>query len=767
MASGYETRTGGRDTFASQGPGIVQLAPRGSSISGDSRGVQRVGGDAAAGGVPNAGVTAPGPMADGLGEFFTKALKPYVERKQQERFFEGFTRAQSGEALEDLNKSGKGVAGALFGPNSLAQGAEFYTAMKSVNDWQTSMTERMDELKQMDPDSLSKELAKSSQAMMSKDPYVNMMVQQALIKKAGPMVDTITKARMGWIQDNAENAMFNGLNSAATSYQSSAVAQAKVNDPNDPGNASLAALTDDFKGMMQKPPGMTDDTYRTTLKKSMVSFLQNKNFYAYQAMVDAGVMNVLDDDGQKAVTAAYDQYKGHALEDAKGDHIEEMQRVYEAQQRTALGLSGGMTPLQAIAAVDNINASISRETGIRERAYDSSFLNQTGKTVIDMIATAARRKQELADTEGLKLKNKEEQLGAANTAFGMGQSRAYLTADGDKGSLDQVYWQQYEKGNLKGLVANYVTDHYTDDNVGQRMQAKITSGNGENWTGEVEQGYKEWQAMYNGNNAAALSYYGPDVHGRMLKMNDLIQAGTPKVAAYQTAFGDLANSNADQTLAPDKRKEIQTGLQAQIKSNGDAWFTRWFPKTAGWFGGHPMTEYSQNVLTDAATLMTANMQRTSHQSVANLSESAYRAAVTNHSAEYYGGNLAWRQKAGTQTVADYLKLSEDRTGAVLYKEIDERLRQVGNASGANSDYQILRSPAGKDGFVLTVLPQNGVPINITGPELRHRADELAKKQMEVHTEMHGQAYKHVQGPDADRPEYHQQGWLMKWITGSK
>src|SRR4051794_9684608 len=115
MATGYDTRQGGRDSFASSGPALERLGQQGSA-SGQSRGAQRVGGDAVAGGAPNAQVTDPGSGAADLGSFFAKALQPYVERRQQQQFFNGMVRAQSGEAISELAKSHKGVLGELFGP---------------------------------------------------------------------------------------------------------------------------------------------------------------------------------------------------------------------------------------------------------------------------------------------------------------------------------------------------------------------------------------------------------------------------------------------------------------------------------------------------------------------------------------------------------------------------------------------------------------------------------------------------------------------------
>lgn len=719
MATGYNTRQPGRDTFASQGPPIQQLG-RGTS-SGESRGAQLVGGNAVAGGAPNVQITVPGSDAEQLGSFFTKLFEPYVQRKQQQRFFEGFTRAQSGEAIEELSKSHNSVVGQLFGPTSLEQGAQFYTAMKKVDDWQSNMLENMDDLKQLTPTDLSKHLAQTSIAMMGDDPDVNMLVQKQLVEKSGPLVDTVAKKRYSWQQDTARQTMFDALGSSATAFQKSATAIKDVTAPTDDETAAMTVSRHSFLGMMQKPQGMADDTYQATLTNAMTSFAQDGNFYAYTAMQEAGVFNVLDDTQQKKVQDAYDRYKKPALDDAKGKYVEDLLKVDEGISK------GGLSPLEAVAAVDKINAQISRDTGIKERAFDADQLRTTGVRVIDMIAAQRRRQEDRQQTKDDQERDAREKHSAALGAFNLGQPRSFSAAGGDGGMLNQVYFEEYRDGRFMHKFAKaFRQEGYVNEAVSKLMQSKLTSSGGVDFTEEAKKGYEEWSSLYKLDSGAAAGYYG-DQHPKMLFMQRLVSAGVDPRTAYTRAFASEDKGRySGQTLRPSDRKETMEAIAPVVKNFGSGWVSY----NLG-FGTRPMGEQAQNVLTNVITETAAIYQRSGELGPNEVAEQAARVAKANNSFEYYGGNLAWRNRPGTKTIGQYIGTREKDTGEILHGEIDDRLKQVDYPAGADGRYEIIRTPT-PGGFVLTVAATDelGKVIIITSQELKARADKRARGELQ-------------------------------------
>lgn len=731
MATGYETRQSGRDTFASQGPAVQRLG-RGTS-QGVHRDIQLVGGDAVAGGAPNANVTAPG--RSDLGAFFTEALKPYVERKQQMKFFEGFTRAQSGEAIEELSRSHKSVVGQVLGPTSLEQGAQFYTAMKTVDDWQSDMLGRMDELKKLSPTEQAKHLADASLSLMGEDPYVNQMVQKQLIEKSGPLVDTINKKRYIWQQDTFRQGMFDALDSGADSLQAIASQIKDVSAPTDDETAAMQVSRSSFLGLMQRPEGMSDETYKATLSEAMQSFAQRGNYYAYSALEEAGVFQVLDDEDEEKVIAAYDRHSSKALDEAKGNYIEDLLRIREKREK------GQMSAIEAVAGVDAINANISRDTGIRKRAYDSSFLLSEGTSVIEMIAAQARRQEERDYQAKVKAAEKaadaadeeraaQQDYSAAVGALNLGQPKAGIAFGIKPQAVNQAYHNAYKGGFFNKFALAWKQEQYINSDVANKMQAKVTSGGGVAYTGEVKQGYEEWKKLYAQNNAAAAAYYGTQ-HAKMIAMHDLVNSGVDATMAYTRSFGpDDGGRFNPNMLRPEKRRETTEALRAQVKALSSSKLSYMLG-----FGTRPMGPRAEEVIAGASAGQAAILQRTPGLNPEEVAEQAVANAKANGTFEYFGGNMAWPNRSGTKPIADIIGTGSDNdTGAVLEFAIDEQLKAAGVQEGAKANYLITRTPTTGNGFVLTVSLDDHRAINITSQELRGYADKAARGEIQTNTD---------------------------------
>lgn len=722
MASGFETRQSGRATFASQGPAVKQIG-RGTA-SDTHRGAEIVGGGAAAGGAPNAQIQEVGNITGQLGDFMAKAMQPYVERRQQEQFVEGLTRAQAGESIDELAKSRKGVVGALFGPTSLAQGAQYYEAVRKVDQWDIDMNSRMDELKQLDPKELAKEISGSWTGMLGDDPYINQMVSKQMIEKVGPRTDLVTKARYTWQQDTARKGMHDSLSAAAGSLQGVASQVVDYTDPTDEEATALTASRQNFLGRFQQPVGMSDDTYKATLTASLISMAQEGNWYGYTALSEAGVLDVLDDEQQTKVLSSYDRFKGKSLEDAKGKYVEELLAIDVKINKRE------MSPAEAAAAVDEINAKIMRDTGLTERAYDSQYLISTGKGVVSMLAADANRVEEREYQEGReiareereearKVREEQEKFGAANTAFTMGQARTFITNDGDRGSLGRASHQAYLNGDFGAFAKNFRQENWMDNNVAKLMQSKLTSAGGTTFTGEAAQGYREFEALYKLDKGAAMAYYGPQA-SKLLFMRKMVNGGATPEIAYQRAFAseDVARFTG-QTLRPSDRKATIEALAEHVDDASSGMFT------SSWgLRERQMGANAKNVLLNVSAETAADYQRNSDESPEQVARMAFDRARSSNAFEYYGGNMAWRNGDGQKRISEVIKTTDKKAGDLLYSLIDERFKGMGVRDGADGDYSIHRVPIRGGGFVLTVTssdPEHSTPVMITDGELRAKA----------------------------------------------
>jgi len=349
-----------RQTFTFQGQAPVQDQP---SARGSSRGAQVVGGGSHGGVITPGLETNAGPVGAQLGQFFEGLMQPYIKRKQEERFSQGFAAAQSGIALGELSHPDNPV-NKIFGPSGYEQGAQMYAASTAVSTWQRNQVEDLDNLQTLEPQDLAKHISDTSAAMKTGDPFADQMIQKGLFDATGPLLNTIAKRRDAWQQSRAVNSGTDAILSQGASMQalvSQQLALSGGSPEEDAANTATLGSLDGLFGIMGKPVGMHDDSYQKMLVGAVRGLAQAGNGFAVGAIKAKGFWALMDADEQDKMDILVEKFGGKANADMAGraDFTERL-RVHDTNVQ-----HGSFNSAEGPADLAKINEDIKRATGVK------------------------------------------------------------------------------------------------------------------------------------------------------------------------------------------------------------------------------------------------------------------------------------------------------------------------------------------------------------------------------------------------------------------
>lgn len=674
MAIGYDTRPTLRQTFTSDAPAPVQTQ---SGATGQSRGIGIIGGESR-GGVVTAGMeTNPGDLTTGLSGFIETLIAPDVARRQQQKFFEGFVAAQSGQSIDEIGSNG-GAVSKIFGPTGFQQGAEFYTARKAVTDWQANQLADMDRLKRLSDADLSKHLAETSQAMMTGDPFANQMIQASLIEASGPLISAVAKERYKFGQETAMNAASGAWASSANSLQGLMTSLAAL-DPKDPTyeaqSTTAKSSVQAFAAGMAQPHGMDDETYRSGLYSFMRKSMQDGQFYAVEVMRRAGIDRVFDDEQRTKLEDAYERYGKRVMGDVATTEpfVERMGRMMEAQAK-------GRTALEVAKGFADYNAAMRVATGIDEDFFDASDIKAGMSSAIEAVVSAQRRavkrQQQLADMmqqRKWKLEDDAADRAAAAQAAGAAWASRDVTGfealGGDTKLINARALKEFREGNLGNITAVFKQSGWVAQSVQQDVQAMVTGSIEENYNDRAKLAHAAWRSFYAASPGAAAAYFGK--WHQPMQTFDTLQKSLGPNAAYRRAFGDAARF-APASIPAGRQKEAAAAIDTAVQSMQ--------PSFGGLFGGFTLNATGLAAARSLLTDRVAMGMQGSDQDATTLAQEQLQAAVSDGSLQL-AGSFAWRAAPGTKPFRALVGLQADEAGKLFHSVVHTRLKAAGFSEG--------------------------------------------------------------------------------------
>lgn len=716
MATGYEARQPTRNSFVIDDSAPVRTN---TGTSGQSRGAQLIGGQST-GGVVTAGMeTNSGYVAAGLGQYFEQLMAPQIERAKMARFFEGHTRAQAGEALNELTDNDSPLT-KIFGPSGFEQGAQFYHAQAAIDTWATDRLAEEDQLKRMPPEELAKVMAKTSQDMLTGDPYADAIIQKGLMEAQGPVIKQIAGARFKWQQEEAVGAMSSAGGAGAKALQQLAVAQSKLK-PEERDSAATTAQVQRFLGGMAQPAGMTDESYKGFLKNFMNNQMAEGNFYAVELMREAGVDQVLDDEDRTKIENSYERYGNRMMERAASDPdiMERLMKLDAGIETEKLG------PSDVVDELRSINAAISARTGVGMDYFDRSDMQGGAKRVIDVMVARQRRNEarawQLEDREyaanaarDLAREEAEQEAASAQLAWTSGGVNTAITAGVPESSFNVLATQAWQQGDIGSIVKVFRQEGWHSSRLAETIQSGVTASLGDKYTKGTQQAYQQWQTLFKANPAAAATYYGK-LHLPMQNFHRLVTSS--KVApeeAYRQAFANVGQY-ADQAIDPTRRKQFTDEIDTVIANEASYWFNPW--------GRDNLSDSSKEALKKAVSNHVAIAGNNSDRSTKEIMSEAVEAMTANGTIERYG-SILWRNPRPTKPIGRSLGLTPQKADRVVSGVIDSRLRKSGFKDGISGSLSVVRTGTDARPSLTVTGRKDGRPsfIHITYAELKAAAD---------------------------------------------
>lgn len=668
MATGYEARQGGLDTFAIGASAPVQTE---TGASGQSRAAQNVGGESI-GGAVGGHYSAPGAVAEGLGKFFGEFIEPAIQRKEQEQFFKGYTEAQSGRALGELTDNGSPLT-KIFGPSGFAKGAQFFTAHAAIDKFAADALADRDELKRLSPAELSKHMAAASQSMMTGDPYADQQIQVGLLEAQGPVIQTIAKERYGWLQSEGVRTQSIAGHSAASLLQEVSKATARLGEGADTEAQSIQEQR--FLGVMGQPEGMDDAVYQKGLTAFLKKASQEGNFNAVELLRSRGVTSVLTDEQAKAVDDTYDKYGKRFLDEAAA--TPEMSKLIgeiDYAIKTEKLSPGGVQE-----AMRGLNAKLRQATGIDQDYFDDTDLRAGSNGVIDAMISRQRREEargyQIEDRAAAKQDVASEKEAAAalevsglQGAWGTGQIKSAEAGGMRTAGFNTIAMAEYNRGDLTGIARAFKTEGWSSAGVAAQVQSLARNGIGTKYTKDAQHAYGIWQKFMGVNPELAHEYFGKyDL--AFSNFHQMVSGGLGAEGAYHAAFAD-AGQYSVQAIPADRRREFTTELTTLVAAQSFSWTS---PTT---WGNYTPTETTKGLLAEAIGSNFAVLAQHSGRPTPELAKQAYTQAVNNGTWEQYG-TIGWGNTRPGQTLAGALGLKPKDAATAIPDLLLTNLRKVG------------------------------------------------------------------------------------------
>jgi hypothetical protein len=670
-------------------------------------------------------------VGDGIPEFISRIVEPYIKRKQGEMFVKGMTdQMRVGAETEMLDDNGTFVD-KIWGPTAYRQGASFFRAQDIVNKKELELQSRIDDLAKLPDADLHRAVADSLDSMRTGDELTDGIIGKAMIEKLGPLLNTVAKTRIEQNLFAAAQAHSDAISSAAQTYQNTAVRQTGLSNITEEETQATAQSQNNFFGLLAKPPGMTDQAYRKSLKTSSLLMLQQGSFYAFEALKKGGgpgngLFDILSPEDAQDLEDKYGHYAKQGLETAAGNHLPEFAKL-------TLEAKTGSSPAQVAAMYQEFNARLRRETGINQDYFTQEQVQGGITSLITGLVSRAETNDSRAyaretQLQSVKLTDQLNQqkalrdLNVVSTAFATGNINTIQMKSG----IPQERFDQFAQGlrsrgpeGLSMLVNAYDVEGYYNSTTAQVMQSPIRASVTTGYTKGAERAYNEFKTVFQQSPAAAQQYYG-DYFLPMVEYDQMLSSGSVDAAsAWKVAFEDPTRAKA--SLSVPQKKAAEGAVDT---------FVNKLPSTGGMFSAKLNDSSKRRVSSYLSDEVGKYMRVGLSEDVATAT--AYKVATATGRLEQYG-QYGWANGPNVKPLTVTLGLQANDVGKLLDSEVKAKARAVGWHNDIK-DMTITRSPDGAGSISVILYDGKGehsAPILLNLAGLRNAQANSIKNDMSI------------------------------------
>lgn len=659
---------------------------------------------------------------DNMPAYLRGLVEPYIKRKQTEAFYNGYMAQQAAGAEVEVIDDG-GIIADIWGPDGYREGASFYRGNALVSNRVRSYLEDVDNLKQLPPEELSRKLAEDSETLQTGNATTDGIVQKQLVEQMGPTINTILKARYEWQQNNGVEAQVEAIASQGSLMQRLYVDQSRTTVPDQDLTDAIAIGENQFLGTIGIPHGQTSASYKRALGLSSRRLLREGNFYAFEALKEKGLLDLMDEKDAAAIEKSYMQDGGRAVEEARKTLMPEIIAL-----RARIKFEN-LSPMAAAQEFTKLNEKARKVTGVRGiDLFDAKAIESGATDVIELTRQTALRNQarleaiedreaQWAHEEAVRQREIAEDIATANTVWAAGTVNTGIARkDVDSGQMEALAVRAYNSGAVAELVGPFTREGWTSSRAKEMIQSGIASSIPEGWTDVTAKTYDKWKTLYEANGGAAAAYFGT-YHTPMLAMHSMMQGseGMTPALAWTRAFGNNAMLDAHK-LTPEDRKITREAIKVEADRINGGFMG---------IGDKDLSESARSVISQSIEGYVAMNRKFSTVDVKTLVRQAYDLEISNGTLENYGKH-AWRNPKGTTPLWQLSNIQPDAFPKVLDKEITERLRASGWTAPLRQ-YEVARQ-----GSSLIVMAFDGdggsKTIRLTVKDLQNRKGaEIARR----------------------------------------
>ncbi|WCA46292.1 internal virion protein [Caulobacter phage ERS] len=626
----------------------------------------------------------------GIPDFLAKLVEPALERKQKELIYKGFTEQAAKRAEGGVLDDETSPISNIFGPTHYQEGAAMYEAQSRVQEQQAGWLGEMDTLKLMKPEELAKKLADDGDKLMTGNVWADKLIQQGLMNTMGPMINQVTVARVAHEQQQAVDKQVNAIDLAATNLQTLGANVGMFSTGNDGVHEAYAAAEKSFLGLMAKPPGQTDDSFRKSINTSLRLALDKGNLHAFELLRSTGILGAMDAKDAESVERMYDSKARQAMQNAAlqpGSPV--LDRLLRIKTMTEKNKGGHMEAGQANDAMQLLheaNEGIKAMTGSKLDMFSLDDFVKAGGDIIAAQFEAQRRadaKWESRQTEEeKKAAEAQRYLDAARTAAATG-GLGVAVKDGRTTSAvaDLLINGQIKNGDISQAYLNFKTDRWVSQQSVDEISASLSNSLGKGYTNDVNKTVGMYRAMSGKSIGMAQAYFGTEYSSRMAQMVRAIDGGATEQQAYEAVMADKYMGTRLQ-LDPAIRKTADKLLDQEVKDSAPGW-------------GSGMTDWNPSTLRTVKQVITEDFAigyKNLGVDPKTLAAGTFEAATASGRLEVLGG-FAIVSPQKREPLAGALKVPPKTLDKAMYDLADERLKQAGYARGAKGgEYSVIRAP---------------------------------------------------------------------------
>lgn len=616
-------------------------------------------------------------------------LEPYIERKQQEMFYEGARRQIEGEALADIVDDQPWYS-KIFGPSASAQGARKMAQLRGVDEVVNGLGRDMHELRKLNPDEFQQELFNRLDESATGDARTDAIIQGQVLESSQSLIKAHTKEHYAYNQEKTQEEFTRTALVNAEQLQEGAKGYEKgfLNEDD------WTALRSKVANSLQPLEGQTQESYFSSVQSSVKEAMQKGEWHYVSLVEDTGVIDAMPSEMRVDYRDAKRTYENRTMEDlATGEfHL-------DLAELSARSSEGQISPNQVLAGVKRINEKARKLTGLDRDFLDGDAVEGLIQGNLKGLISERRRRSE-AEADA-----RSEREAAARDRLLLRQA----VATGDTGNLvsagviSGTDAQSSMTSVIRSDMANDGADRWPSLVIGNFNKSKFTSTYLEN---EVQRGFRATQgedlnsawgrsmALYAtlneqpGGQAAASEYAG-EYAGQAQQAYEMMQAGANPETAYRRTFQTPEVQNYSDT----ERETALGAIEERFSTGGFLGFGK----------DLDLTDSSKQQLVDAAIPAMQKFRGTSLTATEQLD----RALPSITSKVVPTGKYVVHKNPSDKDLKTALGTTKDGdAGLVFDAAMDKSFKELGIDPSA-STHIIQQRSQGKLSFIVSTYEEDG------------------------------------------------------------